>query len=58
MQQAIYQNLTAQNTAKTVAPARHAGLTQQIARKWDLIGVLALMTSSTAYGLFALTHLA
>lgn len=32
-------------------------IARQWSRNWDLIGVLALMASSAAYALFALTHL-
>ena len=48
----------AAQTAATQTTAPTTGLTQWISRKWDLVGVLALMTSSAAYGVFALSHLA
>lgn len=32
------------------------GLGRWIARHWDLAGVLTLMGSSAAYGVYALTH--
>ena len=60
MQQIIYRTATVQTAAIQTAPAttRRTGLTQWISRKWDLVGVLALMASSAAYGAFALSHLA
>ena len=59
MQQIIYRTAIQNTAAQTVtSTARRAGLTQWIARKWDLVGVLALMASSAAYGAFALSHLA
>ncbi len=61
MQQAIYNNISntiAIQTTKTVTPAkRQDGLGRHIAQKWDLVGLLALMGSSAAYGAFALAHL-
>ena len=64
MQQAIYNSTinsngiaiqtTKTNTAKTTA--RRASLIQRIAHRWDMIGVVALMTSSAAYGIFAIAH--
>jgi len=58
MQQAIYSSIRIQNTntAGVCAP-KAAGLLRWVARKWDLVGVLALMGSSAAYGVFALVHL-
>ena len=60
MQQAIYNsnNITIQatNTAKTAATTRLASLTRRIAQRWDMIGVLALMTSSATYAVFAIAH--
>jgi len=58
MQQAIYSSIRIQNTntAGVCAP-KAAGLLRWGARKWDLVGVLALMGSSAAYGVFALVHL-
>ena len=63
MQQIIYRNATVTDRRN---PDRHSdshstrrpGLTQWIGQKWDLVGVLALMASSAAYGVFALSHLA
>ena len=65
MQQAIYNSTINSNgiaiqttkTDKTVTAARRASLLQRIARRWDMVGVLALMGSSAAYGVFALAHL-
>lgn len=59
MQQALYNNIAIQ-TAKTITPApakRQAGLGRRIAQTWDLVGVLALMGASAAYGVFALADL-
>jgi hypothetical protein len=68
MQQAIYTNLnnTTAINANTALQTGHtasrksaqpgAGLVRWIARKWDLVGVLALLGSSAAYGVFALAH--
>ncbi len=61
MQQAIYNNsingARTQNTGLTTAAARPSGLARWVAGRWDLVGVLALMGSSAAYGAFALAHL-
>ena len=63
MQQAIYNNISngiaiqTTKTGKTATAARPAGLLRWVARKWDLVGVLALMGSSAAYGVYALAHL-
>ena len=60
MQQAIYNTIRIQNTnqAAITSPAtsRAAVVRRWVARKWDLVGVLALMGSSAAYGIFALAH--
>jgi len=58
MQQAIYNDIAIQTTKTiTTAPTpRRASLGRRIAQKWDLYGVLALMGSSAAYGLFAIAH--
>ena len=52
------------NTAVTAAqPAnmpwmpRVARLRRTLARRWDLLGVLSLMATSAAYGVYALAHL-
>ena len=65
MQQAIYNPLHLQNTRATVgttAPrsavaSRSGNVLRWVARKWDLVGVVALMGSSAAYGVYALAHL-
>ena len=51
MQQAIYTNVAFKTADRPTAAPR-------IPRHWDLYGVLALMASSAAYGLFSLLHLA
>ena len=68
MQQAIYNNSSISNissssnsgrtaSADTTETAAHgAGIVRWIARRWDLVGVLTLMGSSAAYGVFALAH--
>ena len=62
MQQAIYNSINrdgisiqASKTNKT-ATTRRATLIQRIAHRWDMVGVLALMGSSAAYGVYALAH--
>ena len=61
MQQAIYNSIriqatnTAAGTGRAASPV--AGWLGWVSRKWDLIGVVALMGSSAAYGVFALAHL-
>ena len=62
MQQAIYNNNISSSgrtaSADTTETAAHgAGIVRWIARRWDLVGVLTLMGSSAAYGMFALAHL-
>ena len=61
MQQAIYNSIngiSSQATNTTTAPAAwRAGLARRIAQRWDLVGVLTLMGSSAAYGVYALAHL-
>ena len=60
MQQAIYNSINgssiASQAAETTATARRASLARRIARRWDMIGVLALMGSSAAYAVFAIAH--
>lgn len=59
MQQAIYNSTRTQNTnnTKATAPAaRPVGLVRWAATRWEMVGVLALMGSSAAYGAFALAH--
>ena len=56
MQQAIYRNITARKI-----PTQSVTCTAALrcfAQQWDFYGVLALMGSSAAYGVFALLHLA
>lgn len=62
MQKAIYsKNITLVfPTAETAAPAampRRRNILRWLSRKWDLIAILALMGSSAAYCLYALSHL-
>ena len=61
MQQALYNTIrthTSTATANTPSPVSRTGNTLRgMARKWDMLGVLALMGSSAAYGIFALAHL-
>jgi len=59
MQQAIYNSTHIQtNPASTPhSPAVHTGgALRWVARNWDFMGVLVLMGSSAAYGVFALAH--
>ncbi len=44
------------SAANTPWMPRAARCVRTLARKWDLIGVLSLMTSSAAYGIYALAH--
>ena len=59
MQQAIYNSINSNGisiqAANTGAP-KASGLRRWVARRWDMVGVLALMGSSAAYGVFALAH--
>lgn len=62
MRHALYRNnfLTLVHSDRVAVPAKPkpgAGLVRWIARRWDLVGVLALLGSSAAYGAYALTHL-
>ncbi len=61
MQQAIYNTISISHsgrTAKTGGTASQAaGLLRWVSRKWDLVGVVALLGSSAAYGVFALAHM-
>ena len=57
MQQAIYNSTRTRNTNNKAPTARTAGLARRMAVRWDLAGVLTLMGSSAAYGVFALVHL-
>ena len=60
MQQAIYNSISdsdrTASAATTMTAFQAAGLLRWVSRKWDLVGVLALMGSSAAYGVFALAH--
>ncbi len=62
MQQAIYNiNPSSANstTGTATGPAIDGmGIIRWVGRKWDLVGIVTLMASSTAYGLFALANLA
>lgn len=40
------------------ARASQSRLLRTLVQRWDLIGVVSLMLSSGAYGLYALSHLA
>ena len=61
MQRAIHNNhltlIHSGQTAETETAKRGTGLVRRIAHWWDLVGVLALMGSSAAYGMYALMHL-
>ncbi len=65
MQQAIYNNIDSTIRIQNTNPAANrgmnapqaAGVLRWAARRWDLAGVLALMGSSAAYGVFTLAHL-
>ncbi len=64
MQQSIYNSINgnsltiqATKTNETAPTTRRASLARRLAQRWDLVGVLALMGSSAAYGAFALVHL-
>ena len=57
MQQAITNSTRIQNMDSKAPTARTAGLARRVAGRWDLAGVLTLMGSSAAYGVFALLHL-
>ena len=58
MQQAIYNSSIQTNAAATTGTSapKAAGLLRWVARRWDLVGVLTLIGSSAAYGVFALAH--
>ena len=63
MQQAIYNNsinnVSNNNSGRKAAlPAMNgAALVRWMAHRWDLVGVLALIGSSAAYGTLARAHL-
>ena len=60
VQRVIYNTTAINTTTRTTASLKTAKpgaeLVRWIARKWDLVGVLTLLGSSTAYGVFALAH--
>ena len=59
MQQAIYNSITIQTNrtdTATTTGSRRTNLVRRIAQTWDLAGVLALMASGAAYGVYALAH--
>lgn len=64
MQQAITNSIRIQNTNNKATTGRAAnanapkaaGLVRWAAARWEMVGVLALMGSSAAYGVFALAH--
>lgn len=45
-------------TIKNAQPSTAAQLRRTLVSKWEMLAVLGLMASSTAYGLFALTGVA
>ena len=67
MRDALYKNNLYENNFLTLVhldrvtipakPKPGAALVRWIVRQWDLVGVLALLGSSAAYGAYALTHL-
>ena len=63
MQQALYNNSSLSNSGRTAiaatagTAAHGTGVVRWVARRWDMVGVLALMGSSAAYGILALAHL-
>ena len=62
MHQAFYNHIGSRNPAAEMTvtaetAGRCAALVQWVARRWEMVGVLALMGSSATYGVFALTHL-
>ena len=60
MQQAIYNSngiaIQTTKTNKTATVTRRTSLARRIARRWDMVGVVALMASSAAYGVYAIAH--
>lgn len=57
MQQALYNHISISNPSAAGTAQRGTALVRWVAHRWELAGVLALMGSSAAYGVFALTHL-
>ena len=59
MEQTLYDHIGISNpAAATGTTQRGAAVVRWVARRWELAGVLALMGSSAAYGVFALGRLA
>ena len=60
MQQALYTNVAFKTSVRPIATPESSrlSLARRLAQRWDLYGVVALMASSAAYGLFSLLHLA
>ena len=48
---------SAKTTKVTAAARRTHSLARTLARKWDMLAVIALMVSSAAYGVFAITQI-
>ena len=62
MRHALYGNhsLTLVRLDRATVPAKpkpRAGFGRWLAHRWDLVGVLTLIGSSAAYGVYTLTHL-
>lgn len=61
MQNSAVYNPSFRTAAVTAAPAANTPwmprLRRMLARRSDLLGVLSLMASSAAYGIYALSHL-
>ena len=57
MQQAIYNGINGIGATRTNKTTVSRRIGRRVAQSWDLAGVLALMGSGAAYGVFALTHL-
>ncbi len=49
---------TARLRAAKTARASRTGLLRTLVHRWDMTGVVSLMVSSAAYGVYALSHLA
>ena len=57
MQQAIYNTIRTSNNTATLNATLPSGLAHWAAARWDMVGVLALMAASAAYGVATLAHL-
>ena len=55
MQQSLYNSIDSIRIQQSASTKHRTGW-GQLARNWDLYGVLALMASSASYGLFVLVH--